>query len=141
MKQLCVLGMAILVSSCAAIVKSNRQQVVFRGGPESGVTKIITPDGTLEIENGSGSYLMTRSRSDIPLKIMCPDGTSKAAMAETSFDWLAGGAGNLVSWFALGWIVDGVSDKGYNIQDVSLASYCSHSSPREVASEKNGASL
>lgn len=114
---------SLFLSSCAMLVKSNRQNVFFKGGPEKGVTKVQSPDGTYDVENGSGSYLMTRSKPNIPIKVTCPDGVVKSGQVETSFDWLAGGLGNWWTYF-IGSIFDAMSDKGYNIEDVSLSNYC-----------------
>lgn len=131
-------ALIILSTGCSTIVKSGRQQVNFRGGPDNGVTKVQTPDGTFDIENGTGAYLMTRSKSDIPIKVTCPDGSKKSDIVETKFDWLSGGLGNLGFYF-VGFVVDALSDKAYNIKDISLASYCPEASSeptREVSSLK-----
>ena len=120
---LCIVALILFLSSCAMIVKDSRQQVFFKGGVENGVTKVSTPDGTFEIENGAGAYLMTRSKPNIPLKITCPDGSKKNAQAETRFDWIAGGLGNIWNYF-IGSIFDAMSDKSYNIDDISLQNYC-----------------
>jgi hypothetical protein len=118
-----ILLFTFLFSSCAIIVKSNRQQVFFRGGPDNGVTKVNSPDGTFEVENGQGTYLMTRSKSDIPIKVTCPNGKSKSGIIETRFDWLAGGLGNWWTYF-IGSVFDATNDKGYDIEKVSLSHYC-----------------
>ncbi len=117
------------------IAKNSRQQVVFKGGPEEGITKVVTLDGTFDIENGSGSYLMTRSKADIPIKVICPNGSKKSGIIETNFDWLAGGLGNWWTYF-IGTGFDAFSDKAYNIGDVSLSSYCSSTSAEVVAGPK-----
>jgi hypothetical protein len=85
-------------SSCATLFNADRQMVQFRGGQEKGVTKVSTPDGTFEVENGSGSFMMTRSKSNIPIKIMCPNGEAKNDIIETRFDWLK------VSIFKMYWL-------------------------------------
>lgn len=132
MKNLIALSLTLSISSCAIIAKNNRQQVAFRGGPEKGITKVISPDGTHDIENGSGSYLLTRSKADIPIKVICPNGDTKSGIVSTNFDWLAGGLGNWWTYF-IGTGFDAFSDKAYNIEDISLASYCPESI-RESAS-------
>lgn len=123
MRPLLLATILYLATGCATLVNGERQQVFFRGGPEKGVTKVQTPDGTFEVENGSGSYLMTRSRANIPMKVTCPDGSVKSSVIETRFDWLLGGAGNILNggW---GWIVDPFVGDAYNIENVSLSTYC-----------------
>lgn len=123
MRAIIMLGMLYL-TGCATIVNGERQQVFFRGGPEKGVTKVQTPDGTFDIENGSGAYMMTRSKSDIPLKVTCPDGQTKGGVVETGFHWGWGGLGNILNggW---GWFIDPFMSNAYVIDDVSLMAYCS----------------
>ena len=119
----------MVVTGCATIVNGERQQVFFRGGPEAGVTKVFTPDGTFDVENGAGAFMMTRSKSDIPIKVACPNGAgTKNGIIETRFDWAWGGAGNILN-YGIGWFVDPFTSDSYVIKDVSLASFCSGSVP------------
>jgi hypothetical protein len=115
----------VATTNCATMFKSDRQTVYFRGGPEKGITKVQTPDGTFEIQDGSGSYLMTRSKSDIPLRVTCPDGSQKTGVVETRFDWLVGGFLNVLN-YGLGWVVDPFNGSSYDIADISLMEYCKH---------------
>lgn len=119
-------------SSCATLFNADRQMVQFRGGQEKGVTKVSTPDGTFEVENGSGSFMMTRSKSNIPIKIMCPNGEAKNDIIETRFDWLKGGLGNVLT-YGWGWLVDPFADDAYVISDVSLMGKCKDESKAAVA--------
>lgn len=123
MKNFILVASIFMFCSCAMIVKSNRQTVYFKGGPDKGLTKVQTPDGTYEIDGGQASYLLTRSKADIPIKVTCPDGSTKPGVVQTKFDWVAGGLGNWWTYF-IGSIFDAISDKGYDIEDVSLMSYC-----------------
>jgi hypothetical protein len=72
------------------IMNGSKQRIFVKGGPESGVTKVKTPDGTFEIENGSGSIMLSRTRSDIPVTVTCPSGKKKTGQIRTQFDWLKG---------------------------------------------------
>jgi len=112
----------IFLSSCATIFKDSRQQVFFKGAPQEGTTKVNTPDGQFEIDGGSGAYLMTRTKSDIPIKIKCPDGTSKSGIVQTKFDVLVAGVLNVLFWPA--WLYDPWQGKAYNIPEISLSGYC-----------------
>jgi hypothetical protein len=132
MKFFVTLFLAASISSCATLVNSDRQMVQFRGGQEQGVTKVSTPDGTFEVENGSGSFMMTRSKSNIPIKIMCPNGESKNDIVETRFDWIKGGLGNILT-YGWGWFIDPFVDDAYVISDVSLMGKCRDESKAAVA--------
>jgi len=104
--------------------KSERQQVFINGGPETGVTKLQTPDGTFELENGRGAIMLTRTKSDIPLKVVCPSGDSKQIILETRYDWLVGGVLNVLN-YGIGWIIDPFNGSSYIIDDnVTLMSQC-----------------
>lgn len=121
MKILLSAMMLLLISSCASLFKDSRQQVFFKGGP-NGVTTVNTPDGKLEIDGGSGSYLMTRSKSDIPITVKCPDGKTTQAIVETKFDVLVAGVCNVIFWPA--WLYDPFQGKAYDIPEISLSPYC-----------------
>lgn len=118
-----ILLSVFLSTSCATLLNGERQQVFFKGGPEKGVTKVRTPDGTFELENGAGAYMLTRSKSNIPMKIECPDGKVKNGIIDTEFDWLKGGFGNILNggW---GWLIDPFMRESYNIKNPSLMDYC-----------------
>jgi hypothetical protein len=120
------------ISGCATLVNSDRQLVRFKGGLEKGVTKVSTPDGTFEVENGSGSFMMTRTKADIPIKIMCPNGETRNDIVETRFDWLKGGVGNIFN-YGWGWFVDPFVDDAYNISSVSLMGKCKDETKAAVA--------
>lgn len=119
-------------TGCATLVNADRQLVQFKGGTEKGVTKVSTPDGTFEVENGSGSFMMTRTKANIPIKIMCPNGDVKNDIVETKFDWLKGGIGNIVT-YGCGWFVDPFVDDAYIISDVSLMGKCKDEPKAAVA--------
>ena len=131
-KILLTLVIAVLINGCATLVNQERQLVFFKGGQEKAMTKVQTPDGTFDIENGSGSFMMTRSRSDIPIKIMCSNGETKSEIIQTRFDWLLGGAGNLLlsGW---GWLIDPFMPDAYIIPDVSLMGKCKDTPTAAVA--------
>jgi hypothetical protein len=124
---------AALITGCATLVNQERQLVFFKGGQENTVTKVQTPDGTFDVENGSGSFMMTRSRSDIPIKIMCSNGDTKSDIIQTRFDWLLGGVANLVLTSGWGWFVDPFMPDAYIIPDVSLMGKCKTDSAKAVA--------
>jgi hypothetical protein len=117
------ISMCLILSSCAMMMNGTRQQIHFKGGPEQGVTKVRTPDGTFEVENGSGTYLLTRSKSDIPVTVTCPDGKKKDGIIETQFDFLWGGVGNIFTG-GIGWFIDPFSPEGFTIKDLSLVPFC-----------------
>lgn len=121
MKLIITIAVLMLLSSCASLFKDSRQQVFFRGGP-SGITTVNTPDGKFEIDGGSGAYLMTRSKSDIPITVKCPNGKTTQAIIETKFDFLVGGVANIIFWPAL--FYDPFQGKAYNIPDITLNTYC-----------------
>ena len=112
-----------LCQSCATLVHGERQKVVFSGGPESGTTKVLTQDGAFYAEHGAGSFMMTRSKSDHSVVILCPDGSRKQGIVTTRFDWIFGGAGNALT-LGWGWLVDPFMDRAYNIDHVNLGKYC-----------------
>ena len=112
----------VLLTGCATLVNGERQQVMFKGGPE-GRTRVQTPDGPFDVDGGTGSYMMTRSKSDLPIKVTCPDGTTKSGIAPTSWSWGWGVFGNLLN-NGIGWFIDPFTDRAYTIDDVSLATYC-----------------
>jgi hypothetical protein len=122
-----------LLTGCATLVNQERQLVFFKGGQENTVTKVQTPDGTFDVENGSGSFMMTRSRSDIPIKIMCANGDTKSDIIQTRFDWLLGGLGNLVLTSGWGWLIDPFMPDAYLIPDISLMGKCRNDSQKAVA--------
>lgn len=81
-----VCALLAMLSGCATLINQERQLVFFKGGQDKVVTKVQTPDGTFDVENGTGSFMMTRSRSNIPIKIMCANGETKSDILETRFD-------------------------------------------------------
>ena len=124
LRQFSVMMIAVAtLSGCATIVNGDRQQVFVRGGVENGMTKLRTPDGTFDVENGAGAFMMTRSKSDIPVKVDCPNGTSKNAILSTHYDWAWGGAGNILN-YGIGYFVDPFTRNAYIIDDVALAGIC-----------------
>lgn len=116
----------LIFCSCASMFNKERQQVKFKGGPEKGITKVLAPDGTFEIENGSGAYMMTRTKSDIPLRIKCPDGSTKNATAETYYTWKLGWL-NIFN-YGIGFLEAAFSDSAYSIEDISLFNLCNSAS-------------
>jgi hypothetical protein len=127
-----ICALLTLLSSCATLINQERQLVFFKGGQDKVVTKVQTPDGTFEVENGTGSFMMTRSRSNIPIKIMCANGESKSDILETRFDWLPGFFGNIL-FTGWGLFVDPFMPDAYVIPDVSLMGKCKDTSAGAVA--------
>lgn len=113
------------LASCASMFNGSRQQVQFRGGVEKGITKVSSPDGTFEVENGQGSFMMTRTKSNIPLKITCPDGSKKSSTVDTTYDWATGWL-NLFN-YGFGFIEAATSDSAYKVNDVNLYNACKNS--------------
>jgi hypothetical protein len=114
---------SLALTGCATFFKSSRQQVFFNGGSSDGVTTVQTPDGKFELDGGTGSYLMTRTKSDVPITVTCPGAKSKTGIVETKFDWLVAGGANLLFWPAL--FVDPWNDKAYDLPPtIQLGQYC-----------------
>ena len=114
----------ITLCSCATILRSDQQMVAFEGGPAEGVTQVNTPDGTVDLEGGSGAFIMTRTKPDIQIGVVCPDGTTRNGVVETNFDWLLGLMGNAILNGGLGWLIDPFADNAFLIDDVQLQGYC-----------------
>lgn len=106
---------ALLGAGCATIVKSDRQTVQFTGGPEEQTAKIKLPDGTHELVGGSTTALVSRSKSDIPIEVTC-NGQTRKGVIKTSFDPLAGVAGNIVFGGLIGLAIDIYGDKAYDVK-------------------------
>lgn len=118
-----IIFISIFFTGCASIVKSRQQEVNFTS-ISPGKIQVKTPDGNITISQGSSSLPMNRSQQDIPVQIICPNGQSNIGTLKTHFDWAWGILGNLVSFQIIGWIVDPVSDKAYNIDDMNVSKYC-----------------
>ena len=128
-----VFALLAMLSGCATLINQERQLVFFKGGQDNAVTKVQTPDGTFEVENGTGSFMMTRSRSNIPIKIMCANGESKSDILETRFDWPLGFFGNILLTSGWGLFVDPFMPDAYVIPNVSLMGKCKDTSAGAVA--------
>lgn len=113
--RLIFLALVIPIFGCAHIVKNERQTVVLNGGADSGMTTVNTPDGKFEFSGGTGTVMMTRTKSDIPIDVTC-NGVTKKGVIKTSFDVAWGGFGNIIFGGVIGWIVDGTGNKGYDIK-------------------------
>lgn len=108
---------------CATIVKSSRQRVEFVA---PNVTAIETPDGKIEIEDGKRVAMLSRSRANVPVRVICTDGTKQDGTLETGFDWGWGFVGNIFSFQVIGWVVDGFNDKSYHYDStIEIGSSCS----------------
>lgn len=120
---ICLLALVGIASGCATLVNGDRQLVNFKGGPEQGTTKVIAPDGTFDLVNGTGAFMVTRSKSDIPVRVICPDGSTKNAIIYTRWSWLPGVFGNLANggW---GWLIDPFTNQAYEVEDFTLAEHC-----------------
>lgn len=124
MRWMVLLFLCFATEGCATLVNGERQMVFFKDGPVDGTTKVISPDGTFELQSGTGFYMLTRSRSDIPIRIVCPDGKASSGLLATRWSWLPGVFGNLLNggW---GWLIDPFTNQAYDIEDFSVASHCS----------------
>ncbi len=119
MKLINLLSIAVLFQSCAMIFRDNRQQVSFKNGSDENVTVISSPDGKIEIEGGSGVFMMTRTKSDIQIKVKCKEGDKvKQQIIQTKFDGLSTIGDVLIFWPAI--FVDPFQDKFYNIPEINL---------------------
>lgn len=116
-----LIAMCLFVTSCATMFNGSQQQVKFMGGLEKGTTKVSTPNGTFEIEDGQGSFMLTRQKSDISMKVTCPNGKKKNIIAPTSYDWSIGWANIFFYPFFL---EAAFADKAYKIDDVRLMGLC-----------------
>lgn len=128
-----VLTLAFSNIRCASIVHGEDQNVVFKNAPE-GVTTVQSPKGEMKIEKTPQMLTLKRSKSNIPVTFTCPNNEKKSTELETSFSWGWGFFGNFVFGGVIGWFIDPMSDRGYNIDEVDLAKVCS--SNREVAEDK-----
>lgn len=103
------------------------EDVTFLNAPTNGTTKVATPDGIVTLENGSpGKLHMKRSRKNVPITVNCPDGTSRTGEIVTEFDYLRGGALNILN-IPIGWIVDPFSNNAFLYDPVDVAAYCAGS--------------
>lgn len=127
---LSTLTLCFLMTSCAMMMNGSKQQVFIKGGPENGIVKLKTPDGTFEIDGGSDSIMLSRTRSDIPIKVVCPDGKKKSGTIQTRFDWVKGGLLNVFNG-GFGWIVDPFTNNAFLIENLSLMNYCKPKSPKK----------
>lgn len=116
MKNLVMLIAILSFCSCATIIKNSKQTVTFTGGLEDGSTKVATPEGNYTLADGSTSALLTRTKSDIPIQVTCNGKTNKGILP-THYDVGWAGLGNIIFGGIPGWIIDGIGDKGYDIQD------------------------
>jgi hypothetical protein len=132
---LSILFLTVLLSSCAMTMNGTRQQIHVTGGPEDKTVRLKTPDGTYEIENGSSTFLLTRSQSDIPVTVICPNGKKKEDIIPTKFDMLWGGLGNVLNG-GIGWFIDPFSPEGYKIDNFSLARFCNGKGDLEAKNKK-----
>ena len=135
MKRLLFAAFALSLSSCATIVKSDRQSVTLTGVPEATTAKVNLPDGSFEVRGGSSTILVTRSKDDIPIEVTC-NGVVQKGLLPTHYDVGWAGLGNLVFGGIPGWIIDGVNPKGYNPQTpFSIQSMCADK-PAELSAQQ-----
>lgn len=133
MKPVLATVLCLTLSSCATFFKDSRQQVFFKGGPVEGRTIVNSPDGQVELEGGSGTYLMTRSKSDIPIKVRCPSGKQTQGIIETKFDVLVAGVLNVLFWPA--WFYDPWQNKAYDIPEINIGMYCGNDIPEKAVTK------
>lgn len=112
MKKVLFFAFVLTQFGCATILKSDRQLVDFTGGhPQD--TKIQVPDGSFELKNGEGSFMISRSKNNIPIQISCAGQKNETAIV-THFDPLAGVFGNLIFGGIIGLAIDASGNKAYD---------------------------
>lgn len=123
---------AVFSNGCATIMKAERTPVRFTGGASAGETKLNLPDGQYNLSNGQTTVLVTRSKADIPFSVTCNSQTREGVI-RTSYDALAGIAGNIVFGGIIGIGIDAVGNKTYDPpENFNLAPYCASGGAQEA---------
>lgn len=133
------LSLYLLTAGCATIVKSDRTPVNFTGGLADGETQISIPDGQYSIRNGQTTLLVSRSKSDIPISVTCNHET-RNGIIKTSYDPLAGVAGNIIFGGIIGITIDAFGNKAYDPPAIyNLNSLCANAVSEPVQAEQSQA--
>lgn len=128
-----LLFLSVLLSAgCATIVKSDKMPVQFSGGLSDGTTRINLPDGQFLAPDGKTTILVTRSKEDIPVSVTC-NNITREGIIRTSYDPLAGIAGNLVFGGLIGIGIDAVGNKAYDPpQRFNIAPLCNEKTDEQM---------
>lgn len=127
MKCLCVLVAHVVMTGCATIVKSSTQEVDVVGAKRG--MKIATKYKKIELKPGMNKVTLERSVDDIKISLKC---SPKAKAKIVYFQTKPGGwylAGNLFSFQVIGWVLDYLTEEGWNIvTPVDIGAHCETSS-------------
>lgn len=133
-KRMTMLIAAMALSSCAAMFNKTEQTTRFVNAPDKGTTVVSSPAGRVEIKDGDVKAVnLARSRKNVPIRVTCPDGKSHSGQIVTEFDYLVGGALNVLN-MPIGWLIDPFSDNAFIYHDVDLSHYCDADSTRKKSS-------
>lgn len=129
-----LISTALLMQSCATIVKSPQTIVTFQGDVHSD-TEVITPYGSTRLKNGVGSVVMNNSKRDLQIQVVCNNQDPVSATLPTSYSIGTGVFGNLgltllyIIPGVVGFIIDGAGDTAYSpVSPFNVTQYCSSSS-------------
>lgn len=109
---------------CATIVKSD-DQVVEIISNQDGIRLSTQNYQDYELQTGMNKLYLRRSVDDIPIFIRCSTGSGShmAYLSTYPSGWYV--FGNIFSWGISGWLIDYITEKGWNIQKSIVAShYC-----------------
>lgn len=123
---LCVLVAHVVMTGCATIVKSSTQEVEVVGA-KSGM-KLATKYKSFSLKPGINKLTMERSVDDIQVSLKCsPKSKSKMIYFQTKpGGWYL--AGNLFSFQVVGWVLDYLTEEGWNIiTPVDIGKHCTSS--------------
>ena len=112
-------------AGCATIVKSPTQEVQIIGAKKG--MKMSTRSKNYDLTAGLNMVIMDRSVEDIAVSLKCsPKAKSKTVYFKTRpSGWYL--VGNFFSWQITGWLLDYVTEEGWNIQTpVNIGGYCSN---------------
>jgi hypothetical protein len=93
---------------------SPNQTVQFTGGLENDTTQVSTPTGNFKLTGGATTGMMMRTKADVPIEVTCNGVTQKTVVPTHFGAW--GLFGNILFGGIIGWIIDGTSDKAYDVQ-------------------------
>lgn len=117
---------AVLLSSlfgCATIVKPSYQEVEIISSKKG--IKMSTPYQMIELHQGINRVYLDRARKDIGVSLWCsPKSKAQTVYLSTHPSaWLL--VGNVFSGQIVGWLVDFITEEGWNIHSpVNITSYC-----------------
>lgn len=121
MKKILIIVVNISMVSCASLFNDKNQSVRVYGGVKNGTTVISSPEGQFELEGSQGYVTLARKRKDIPMTLVCEEGTKKSFLATTKFDW---GTGWMDIFFWPTFAEAFMSESAYNIKDIDISGVC-----------------